>query len=83
MACGIPVIAFDNGSVPEVMEDGVTGFIVGEIDEAAEAVGRAGDLSRARCREVFEKRFTDERMANDYVNVYQRMLRRDATSVCA
>jgi glycosyltransferase involved in cell wall biosynthesis len=83
MACGIPVIAFDNGSVPEVMEDGVTGFIVGEIDEAAEAVGRAGDLSRARCREVFEKRFTDERMANDYVDVYHRMLRRDATCICA
>jgi len=83
MACGTPVIAFDNGSVPEVMEDGVTGFIVGEIDEAVEAVGRAGDVSRGRCREVFEKRFTDERMANDYVNVYQRMLRRDATCVCA
>ena len=83
MACGTPVIAYDSGSVPEVMEDGVTGFIVGEIDEAAEAVGRAGDLSRARCREAFEKRFTDERMANDYVNVYERMLRRGATYACA
>jgi len=83
MACGTPVIAYDSGSVPEVMEDGVTGFIVGEIDEAAEAVGRAGDLSRARCREVFEKRFTAGRMANDYINLYERMLRRDATYACA
>ena len=83
MACGTPVIAFDNGSVPEVMEDGVTGFIVGEIDEAAEAVGRVRNLSRARCREVFEKRFTVVRMANDYINVYERMLRRGATYACA
>ena len=65
------------------MEDRVKGFIVREADEAAEAVGRAGDLSRARCREVFEKRFTDERMANDYINLYERMLRRDATYACA
>ena len=83
MACGTPVIAYDSGSVPEVMEDGVTGFIVGEIDEAAEAVGRVRNLSRARCREVFEKRFTAGRMANDYVNVYERMLRRDTMGACA
>ena len=83
MACGTPVIAYDSGSVPEVMEDGVTGFIVREIDEAAEAVGRVRNLSRARCREVFEKRFTAGRMANDYVNLYERMLRRSATYACA
>ena len=83
MACGTPVIAYDSGSVPEVMEHGVTGFIVGEIDEAAEAVGRVRNLSRARCREVFEKRFTVVRMANDYINVYERMLRRGATYACA
>jgi glycosyltransferase involved in cell wall biosynthesis len=83
MACGTPVIAYDRGSVPEVMEDGVTGFIVKEVDEAVEAVGRIRKLSRARCREVFEKRFTVERMANDYINLYERMLRRDATYACA
>jgi len=83
MACGTPVIAYDRGSVPEVMEDGVTGFIVRETHEAADAVGRVRNLSRARCREVFERRFTVGRMANDYINLYERMLRRDATFACA
>jgi glycosyltransferase involved in cell wall biosynthesis len=83
MACGTPVIAYDSGSVPEVMEDGVTGFIVREIEEAAEAVGRVHNLSRARCREVFEKRFTVRRMANNYMNLYERVLRQSATYACA
>jgi glycosyltransferase involved in cell wall biosynthesis len=82
MACGTPVIAYDCGSVPEVMEDGVTGFIVREIDEAAEAVGRVHNLSRARCREIFEKRFTVGRMANNYMDLYERMLRQSATYAC-
>ena len=73
MACGTPVIAYDRGSVPEVMENGVTGFIVSEIEQAVEAVGRVRDLSRARCREVFEKRFTANRMASDYVNAFMRL----------
>jgi glycosyltransferase involved in cell wall biosynthesis len=73
MACGTPIIAYNWGSVPEVMEDGVTGFIVSEIEQAVEAVGRVRDLSRARCREVFEKRFTASRMASDYVNAFMRL----------
>jgi glycosyltransferase involved in cell wall biosynthesis len=73
MACGTPIIAYNRGAVPEVMEDGVTGFIVSEIEQAVEAVGRVRDLSRARCREVFEKRFTASRMASDYVNLYTRL----------
>jgi glycosyltransferase involved in cell wall biosynthesis len=73
MACGTPVIAYDQGSVPEVMENGVTGFIVNEIEQAVEAVGRVRDLSRARCREVFDKRFTASRMAGDYINVFRRL----------
>jgi glycosyltransferase involved in cell wall biosynthesis len=73
MACGTPVIAYAGGSVTEVMDDGVTGFIVNDIDQAVEAVGRVRDLSRARCREVFENRFTASRMASDYVNVYTRL----------
>src|SRR5881227_3547805 len=73
MACGTPIIAYDRGSVPEVMENGVTGFIVSEIEQAVEAVGRVRDLSRVRCREVFEKRFTASRMASDYINVYTRL----------
>ena len=55
------------------MDDGVTGFVVHEIEEAVEAVCRVRDLSRARYREVFEKRFTASRMANDYINVYTRL----------
>src|SRR5213079_1252354 len=73
MACGTPIIAYDRGSVPEVMENGVTGFIVSEIEQAVEAVGRVRDLSRVRCREVFKKRFTASRMASDYINVYTRL----------
>jgi glycosyltransferase involved in cell wall biosynthesis len=74
MACGTPVIAYDHGSVPEVMEDGVTGFIVRDLDDAAKAVGRVRDLSRRRCREVFEKRFAANRMASAYVDVYERLI---------
>ena len=77
MACGTPVIAYDRGSVPEVMENGATGFIVNEIEQAVEAVGRVRDLSRARCRDVFEKRFTASRMASDYVDVYKRLIDTD------
>ena len=73
MACGTPVVAYEAGSVSEVMEDGVTGFIVNDIDQAVEAVRRVRELSRAGCREVFEKRFTASRMASDYVNVYMRL----------
>jgi glycosyltransferase involved in cell wall biosynthesis len=79
MACGTPVIAYDCGSVPEVMKDGVTGFIVRDLDEAAEAVRRIGKLSRAPCREVFERRFAASRMAQDYVNAYMSLIER-ATS---
>ncbi len=74
MACGTPVIAYDAGSVSEVMEHGVTGLIVTKLDGAVEAIGRVANLSRARCREVFEKRFTASRMASDYVKVYRRMI---------
>jgi glycosyltransferase involved in cell wall biosynthesis len=70
MACGTPVIAFRCGSVPEVIDDGVTGFVVESVDEAVRAVERVDRLSRRRCREVFEQRFTAERMARDYVAVY-------------
>jgi glycosyltransferase involved in cell wall biosynthesis len=77
MACGTPVIAYDGGSVPEVMENGVTGFIVGDSDDAAKAVSRVCDLSRARCREVFERRFAVSRMASDYIDVYKRLIDSD------
>jgi glycosyltransferase involved in cell wall biosynthesis len=73
MACGTPIIAYDCGSVPEVMEDGVTGFIVRDLDEAVKGVNRIRDLSRSRCREVFERRFAAEGMASHYVDVYHRL----------
>jgi glycosyltransferase involved in cell wall biosynthesis len=73
MACGTPVIAYRNGSVPEIMEEGRTGFIVKDLEEAIEAVRRVPELSRQRCREVFDERFTATRMANDYVRVYERL----------
>jgi glycosyltransferase involved in cell wall biosynthesis len=73
MACGTPVIAFPCGSVPEVMEDGVTGFVVRDADEAVAAVGRVAGLDRGRCRAVFEERFSAARMARDYLALYERV----------
>ena len=74
MACGTPVIANRTGSVPEVVEDGVSGFIVQSADEAAAAVGRLGELSREGCRASFENRFAAERMTRDYVEIYERLI---------
>jgi glycosyltransferase involved in cell wall biosynthesis len=70
MACGTPVIAFENGSVPEVLEDALTGFIVHNEDQAVAAVHRIGTLDRARIRAEFERRFTAQRMAQDYLKIY-------------
>jgi glycosyltransferase involved in cell wall biosynthesis len=73
MACGTPVIAFNAGSVPEIVEDGVTGFVVNNVAEACKAVARLPELSRAVIRARFEQRFTAERMAEDYVGLYRRL----------
>jgi glycosyltransferase involved in cell wall biosynthesis len=70
MACGTPVIAFNSGSVPEVMDDGLTGFIVNNEDEAVAAIGRVGELDRAKVRLQFDRRFTARRMAQDYLDLY-------------
>jgi hypothetical protein len=75
MACGTPVIAFENGSVPEVLEDAVTGFIVHSEDQAVEAVRRIGTLDRDRIRGEFERRFTAQRMAQNYLKLYARLIR--------
>jgi glycosyltransferase involved in cell wall biosynthesis len=74
MACGTPVIAFRRGSVPEIMEDGVTGFIVDDVEGAIEAVNRVEQIDRHRCREVFEQRFSASRMAADYLALYDTRL---------
>jgi glycosyltransferase involved in cell wall biosynthesis len=75
MRCGTPVIAFPHGAVPEVVEDGVTGFLVDSVAEAVAAVERLPALDRREVRRRFEQMFSATRMANDYVSVYQRLLR--------
>jgi glycosyltransferase involved in cell wall biosynthesis len=74
MACGTPVIAYGHGSVPEIIEDGVTGFIVNSEEEAVAALRRIDDLSRTRIRAEFERRFTARRMAEDYLDTYERLM---------
>jgi glycosyltransferase involved in cell wall biosynthesis len=74
LACGTPVIAYGRGSVPEVLEDGVTGWIVTEYDEAVRAVARVSTLRRTRCRQTFEERFSVTRMTQDYLRIYQQLL---------
>ncbi|HEX6790043.1 MAG TPA: glycosyltransferase family 4 protein [Candidatus Krumholzibacteria bacterium] len=74
MACGTPVIAWPNGSVPEVLEAGKTGFICRTVSEAVEAVDRISEISREQCRREFETRFSARRMAQDYVRLYERVI---------
>lgn len=73
MACGTPVIAFRRGSVPEILEDGVTGFLVESVDEAVAAVRCVGELDRAQVRRCFEERFTSRRMMSDHLALYRRL----------
>jgi glycosyltransferase involved in cell wall biosynthesis len=74
MACGVPVIAFNRGSVPEIIEDGVTGFVVEDETSAVGAVHEAALLSREIIRKKFEERFSSRRMAKDYLAVYRQMI---------
>jgi glycosyltransferase involved in cell wall biosynthesis len=74
MACGTPVIAYRAGSVPEVIDPGITGFIVESMEEAVLALEKVQHLDRKRCREVFERRFSSSRMAQDYLKIYERVL---------
>jgi len=74
MACGTPVIAFGRGSIPEILMDGETGYIVENIEHAARAVAAVQSLDRSVCREDVERRFSQTRMASDYVRVYRRIL---------
>ncbi|MFO7964311.1 MAG: glycosyltransferase family 4 protein [Desulfobacterales bacterium] len=74
MACGTPVIAFDRGSMPELIQSGESGFLVGTVTEAVEAVARIDAIDRAYCRRHVEKHFTVERMIRKYTHVYETIL---------
>jgi len=81
LACGTPVIAYPYGSVPEVLEDGVTGFIVDDVESASRAVHEIGEIDRRNCRMQFENRFTSSRMAQDYVGLYRQLLGGESRSM--
>jgi glycosyltransferase involved in cell wall biosynthesis len=78
MACGTPVIAYRHGSVPEVIDEGVTGFVVDNEEEAVRALGCLGEIDRRHVRASFERRFTARRMAAEYVALYEDLVRRHA-----
>ena len=75
MACGTPVIAFDRGSMPELIENGNNGFLVNNMDEAIESVSRIKEIDRAYCRRHVERHFTVDRMINKYIQVYDMILK--------
>jgi glycosyltransferase involved in cell wall biosynthesis len=79
MACGTPVVAWRNGSVPAVVADGETGFVVESVDELAAAIGRVGDLDPHRMRSWVEERFSAEAMVSGYEDVYKRALAGERT----
>jgi glycosyltransferase involved in cell wall biosynthesis len=78
MSCGTPVIAWRRGAVPEIVDEGVTGFIVESIEEAVHAAGKVARLDRTRVRERFDERFSAARMARDYLSVYRSLSRTQA-----
>ena len=74
MACGTPVIAYPRGSMPELIVDGVTGFLVDTLDDAIAAIERADEIDRAACRRHVERHFTIDRMADRYFELYRKLL---------
>lgn len=80
LACGTPVLAYRRGSVPEIIDDGVTGYICERMDEFIAAVQQVSFLDRRRCRQAFEARFTVERMIQDYLNVYEQIVSQRSTA---
>lgn len=83
MACGTPVVAFDGGSVREVVDPGITGYIVNDMEEAVRAAAEAHTLDRRRCRAQFEQRFSAARMAREYTDLYATLIRRRNSDITA
>ena len=81
LACGLPVVAYPLGSVPEIIEDEISGFLVNNVDEAVKAVGNISKIDRKECRRAFERRFTSKRMANDYLSIYQRLAKPETEAI--
>jgi glycosyltransferase involved in cell wall biosynthesis len=79
MACGVPVIAFKQGSMPELIEDGKTGFLVNNIEEACQALKKINQISREYCREYVKKNFNLKRMVNRYEKLYKKILKNEKT----
>lgn len=83
MACGTPVIAWRRGAVEEIVDDGLTGFIVDNEDEAVAAIGQVSNIDRQAVRRTFEQRFTARTMAHSYVELYRRIDKVRATAQMA
>jgi glycosyltransferase involved in cell wall biosynthesis len=82
MACGTPVVAFRCGSVPEVVDAGRSGFVVRSVEDAVEAVGKVDTLDRRKVRDIFEKRFTADRMTREYISIYRDLPRVRTEAAC-
>ncbi|HVS79482.1 MAG TPA: glycosyltransferase family 4 protein [Candidatus Paceibacterota bacterium] len=74
MACGSPVIAFNRGSIPEVVKDGETGFVVNDVEEMIDAIGRLNEIDRAKCREYALTNFNHRKMTDGYLEIYERLI---------
>jgi glycosyltransferase involved in cell wall biosynthesis len=74
LACGTPILAYRRGSVPEIINNGHTGFICESVDEMVKSVPEISTLERCHCRQIFEQRFTVERMVQNYLSVYEHLV---------
>jgi glycosyltransferase involved in cell wall biosynthesis len=83
LACGVPVVAFRGGSVAEIIQTGVSGFVVDDLEQAVAAANRVGSLDRRACRAVFDRRFSVARMASDYARLYKRAIDRSTSDLVA
>ena len=81
LACGVPVVAYPRGSVPEIIEDGVSGVLVNGVSEAVEALKNISAIDRKKCRQAFELRFSAKRMAQDYLDIYQRIAKPEPDAI--